>query len=142
MAFAESDRVQIRHFLGFSAIFLQADPRLENAILSVQAVTDPGGTRPDNSTELQIKALIVDLQSIETKLKALWDQAQVSAAGKVALDVFRGRMMLCSEGRRLVNGLCRALGTHPRADIFSSASLTPAGDAFADITGSSAGKRW
>ena len=60
MAWAEADRAVIRHYLGFSALFLQADPRLEAAIGAVQSLAD-GGTRPDNSTELQIRGWLAKL---------------------------------------------------------------------------------
>ncbi len=139
MSFTETDRTNVRHFLCFSAIFQQADPRLENAITAVQATSD-GGTRPDNSTELAIKATIVNLQAIEASLLALWPQAQVTVVDEVKLDAYRGRALLCAEGRRLVRGLEAALGTHKRGDIFGSGASNPTGDAFADIyTG---GRRW
>jgi hypothetical protein len=138
MAFVEADRVAIRHFLCFSAIFLQADPRLENAITSVQATVD-GGTRPTSDTELAIKAIVVSLVSVETKLANLWDQAQVTSVDEIKMDTYRGRAMLCAEGRRLVRGLEAALATHKRGDIFGSGTSNPTGDAFAEIT---TGKRW
>ena len=138
MAFVENDRVAIRHFLCFSAIFLQADPRLENAITAVQATVD-GGTRPTSDTETAIKAIIVSLQTLETTLSSLWVQAQVSSVDEVKIDAYRGRALLCQEGRRLVRGLEAALGTHKRGDIFGSGASNPTGDAFADIE---TGKRW
>lgn len=57
MSFQETDRVWIRHFLGYSALFLQADPRLENAITSIQAVAE-NGQRPDASSENFVKGLL------------------------------------------------------------------------------------
>ncbi len=130
MAWTEADRAKLRHYLGFAAIFLQADPRLENAITSVQSVAD-GGTRADNSTETQIRGWIADLESVEVKLKALWDKAMLTeAVGDVKLDALRGRAMLLAEGRRLVTNLATALSTSPRRDIFSATEPRPQGDAF------------
>lgn len=63
MAYSETDRVWIRHFLGFSAIFTQADPRLENAILATQSITE-NGTRPDASTENYIKGVIYGIAAV------------------------------------------------------------------------------
>lgn len=140
MAFVESDRVQIRHFLGFSALFQQADPRLENAITAVQG--PPNGTRPDSSTEAQVLALVTSLISIETKLSALWDQAVAVQVDEIRVDVARGRAMLCMEGRRLVAGLEAALGTHKRRDIFSSGASNPDGDAFGDFAYGIRGRNW
>jgi hypothetical protein len=133
MSFSESDRVQVRHFLGFGAMFLQADPRLENAITAVQSVAD-GGTRPDNSTELLIKGLVTDCQTIEGALKALWNRVYVTSVtgtDGAQLDTFKGMVQLRSEGRRLVNGICRAMGLKgPRSDAFAAATPNPDGDPF------------
>jgi hypothetical protein len=57
MAYSETDRTYIRRYCGFGAIFIQAEPRLENAILATQSQAD-GGTRPDSSTENYIKGLV------------------------------------------------------------------------------------
>lgn len=57
MAYSETDRTWIRRYCGFAAIFIQAEPRLENAIQATQSQAD-GGTRPDSSTENYIKGLI------------------------------------------------------------------------------------
>jgi hypothetical protein len=57
MSYAEVDRAYIRHFVGFGAIFLQAEPRLENAITATQSTSD-GGARPDSSTENYIKGVL------------------------------------------------------------------------------------
>ena len=54
MAWTEADRVAIRSYLGFADLFLQADPRLESAITSLQARVE-GGTRPDVSAEAQVR---------------------------------------------------------------------------------------
>jgi hypothetical protein len=63
VAYSEVDRVWIRHFLGFSAIFTQADPRLENAVTATQSLAD-GGVRPDASTENYIKAVIYGVAAV------------------------------------------------------------------------------
>jgi hypothetical protein len=138
MAFAEADRVAIRHALGFGALFLQADPRLENAITSVQSVAD-GGTRPTNDTELAIKATLASIATLEVNLQSLWAQAHVSSVDEIKLDPYRGRALLCQEGRRLVRSLEAALSTTKRRDIFGAGASNPTGDSFADVL---TGKRW
>lgn len=127
--FTESDRVSIRNYLGFGALWLQADPRLENAITTVQSVAD-GGTRPDSSTETAIKAVITDLQTIDARLKDLWIQMQAGAVDEVKVNPARGAALLRSEGRRLVHRLARHLDTYPRSDIYSSATPDPGGYPF------------
>jgi hypothetical protein len=121
--FQEVDRVNLRHFLGFGSIFLQADPRLENAITAVQSVAD-GGTRPDSSTEAAIKTMVTSAQAVEAKLANLWDQMQVVSDNQTEIDPMRAAMMLRSEGRRVVHGIARMLGLKgPRADVFGVARV-------------------
>ena len=159
MAFAESDRVYIRHFLGFPALFLQADPRLEAAVTAVQAL--PQGARPDSSTENAIKGLIYGVAAVTTgaagvppggavqagpfntpavsgliqveaslDLQSTFLGAQQADGGEVVIDPVRECARLKAEGRRLVNGLARHLGTSPRRDIFGPPVLNEYGDSF------------
>jgi hypothetical protein len=123
MAFTEADRVQIRRYLCYPNVFVQSDPRLESAITTVQSTAD-GGSRPDNSAELDLKTIVVDLQAVDAKLKALWGPALATRADDVSLDVPRARAMLCAEGRRLVNALSAAVNTKPLRDYFSAAPLS------------------
>jgi len=138
--FAEPDRVQVRHFMGYAGIFVQADLRLENAMTNVQSEPD-GGSRPDDSTVIYIlgpaipdgTGLIPQLQDIEAKLQKLWKQAQALEIDELKVDPARGMRMLRMEGRRLVNGISSMLSTYPRRDIFSSAAAHPAGTPYPDI---------
>lgn len=122
MAFVESDRVQIRRWLGVPAIFLQAEPRLETSITAVQSVADGGG-RPDSSTETAIKGYVSQLQTLETKIQALYGQMQVVDAGKLSLDVLRGLAGLKSIGRWYVGQISDALSHAPVRDVFSAPDL-------------------
>ena len=137
MAFTESDRVDIREFMGFSAIFLQAEPLLENSITCIQAVTDPGGTRPDNSTELRVKAIIVSLRAIEAAIDNIVTGGAVfggaSGAGfafvlkadEGGLDPAMGLGLLRQRGRQYVTRLANILATKPRVDCFASSQPNP-----------------
>lgn len=140
MAYAELDRVYLRHFVGFGAIFMQAEPRLENAITATQSVAD-GGARPDSSTENFIKGLIYGaaaqcskttpngvtpgpvaqnasfaipaapgLLEIEQKSSAMWGITFASKADEATIDTYRGMIQLRSEGRRLCHALAKMLG--------------------------------
>jgi len=153
MAYSEQDRTLIRHFLGYPAIFTQAEPRLENAITATQSLAD-GGARPDSNTENFIKGLVygsssqtgspvtpgpttqsttfvmpatIGLLAIEQKMTNMLDVAFVNSAdqNEANIDVARGNATLRIEGRRLVNSLARMLATKPRADIFSSSDVGP-----------------
>src|ERR1700691_4744565 len=112
MAWTEADRAVIRSYLGFPALFLQADPRLESARESGQSEGD-GGTLPDNSTELQIRGWLTQLTAIEARLESLWDEAEALKVDELGVDPMRALALLRSEGRRLVGRIARALGTSP-----------------------------
>jgi hypothetical protein len=133
LAWTEADRAQIRHYLGFSAIFLQADPRLEQAVTSVQSEAVPGGTRPDDSTERQIRRWLAQLEKIERRLEEVWDEAEALRVSDLGVDPFRAVALLRSEGRRVVAGIARALATRPVHDVFSSAAPDADGPTFPEI---------
>lgn len=123
MAFTEADRVKIRKYLCFPNLYVQADPRLESAITTVQSIAD-GGSRPDNSAELDIKATLTKLATIETQLEVLWAPALATRADDVSLDVGRGQAILYKDGRRLINALSASLNTRPCRDYFSAAPIS------------------
>lgn len=129
MAWSQQERALWRHFLGYSAIFKQADPRLENAVLAVSSLAD-GGTQPDSTSENYGRTLLIQAQQIEASLANLWVQMQVSSVSNTRIDAVRGMMGLRMEGRRLVNALSALVSTSPRRDIFSTAYVNPDGDAF------------
>lgn len=139
MAWTEADRVAIRSYLGFADLFLQADPRLEQAMSSVQAKPE-GGTRPDDSAERQIRGWLAQLARIETRLEELWEEAEAGHVDELGVDPYRGMALLRAEGRRLVGRLARALATTPHADAFSAAPVDPDGPTFPSIDNGS--KPW
>lgn len=124
MAFTEADRVQIRQYVGWSAIFLQYYPLLESAITTIQTVAD-GGVRADNSTELLVKSLLVQLQAVDAKLANI-DCLGTNQVGNIQQDNIRARMVVLQYGRMLVGRLCTVLSLEgPISDCFSSAPAGP-----------------
>jgi hypothetical protein len=113
MAWTESDRAILRHYLGFSALFLQADPRLELAITSVQSKAD-GGVRPDDSTERLIRGWLAQLARLERRFEELWDEAEALKLDSLGVDPYRALSMLRSEGRRVVGNVARSVTVRPR----------------------------
>lgn len=140
MAFSETDRTWIRRYVGYGAIFIQAEPRLENAITATQSVAD-GGARPDASTENNIKGLVYGfaaggtvngvtpgpasttgtvfatpqlpgLLQIEQylSLQNVFLGANSADNGEAKIDPARETTRLRSEGRRLAHQLARMLG--------------------------------
>jgi hypothetical protein len=140
MAFTQQDKANIRHFLGYGAIFKQADLRLENAMQAVESVSD-GGSQPDSTSENAVRSIVADLLTVECVLKNLWVQMQAGQVGKNKIDALRGAAGVRAEGRRLVTGLSVVLSTSPRRDIFGPTAPNPDGDAFYDAPGG-AGFQW
>ena len=147
MAYSEQDRTLIRHFLGFGAIFNQADPRLEAAITASQSLAN-GGSRPDSNGENYVKGCIygtvaqsgtavtpgpttqsttfampatIGLLAIEAQIQQLYPITFVLSSDnqEAVIDPARGMILLRIEGQRVVNFMARFLGMkRPRADIF------------------------
>lgn len=123
MALVESDRVQIRQYLGFGSLWLQLDPRLESAITAIQSTAD-GGTRPDSSTETQAKALLTKLQGIDTNLDNLANQQGAQEVdGGTKLNQAKEMARLRAMGRMYVHRLARIFDTFPRSDVYSAAPM-------------------
>lgn len=124
--FTELDRVKIRTYLGFGSLYLQVDPRLENAITALQSVAD-GGTRPTDDAETMAKGYITSLESIDDAIAALRvQQGAVELTGEMKLDASREMVRLRSEGRTVVHRLARMLDTFPRSDVFGPAPILTA----------------
>jgi len=160
MAYSEQDRTYLRHFVGYGAIFLQAEPRLENAITATQSEAD-GGARPDSNVENYIKGIVYGsaaqagnpvtpgpttqsttfampaqqgLLTLEAQIQVMWPITFVQSSDnkEAVLDVFRGIVLLRKEGRRLCHALARMLGMKGvRADVFSAAPVILDDDPFA-----------
>jgi hypothetical protein len=126
VAFTETNRVAIRKALGFAAIYIQADPMLENAITAVQSVAD-GGSRPDSSTEDAILAYLVSLAAIDTILESAQGCLGTIKVDDVEIDAVRAEALLKSRARRLVGFIGDALSTQPLRDIYSPSSPDPSG---------------
>jgi hypothetical protein len=99
---------------------------LASAIDQVQAVSD-GGSFPDSEgvpspTEVEIKTIVTDLQTVDSLLKTQWPRLLAGQVETLKVDPVRAVFALRSEGRRLVTRLSRLLNIRPRADVFSSTS--------------------
>jgi len=119
-SYLESDRVSVREYLGFSSLFLQADPRLESAITASQAIAD-GGTRPDNSLQLRVLTIVAALQAIDAAIDNLLIQQGTMELAEAKLNSYREMIRLKARGRIYVHRLARVFDTLPRADCFGPA---------------------
>ena len=120
MSFSEADRVQIRIYLGYAELFLQADPRLESAITASQSLGD-GGTRPTSDAENAIKATVTTLQGIDASILNLSNQQGALQAGNIKIDSARELARLQATGEMYVSRLARFLDTEPRSNSFRPA---------------------
>ena len=114
--------------MGSSELYMQLDPRLENAITAVQSKVD-GGNMPDSSTETAVRAYLAQLTAIELQWTSLYIQMQVTKAGKVDIDPLRGIAGLKQLGRIYVSHIADALAMRPRRDAFTSIEPVPVGQA-------------
>lgn len=91
--YSETDRTYIRRYVGYGAIFLQAEPRLENAIQATMSQAD-GGARPDASSENYIKGLVYGYAAV-TGTQSGVTPGPVSTTGVVfATPAVRGLITL------------------------------------------------
>ena len=120
MAITESERVQIRSYMGASYLFNQLYPKLENAITNIQSVAD-GGNQVDSSLETLIRQTLSDLADVDAAIKNLIIQAQVFNAGSddIKISVAHGLFNLRAIGRQYIGKISRALSCLPFDDYYS-----------------------
>ncbi len=116
--FTEANRVQIRKYLGFAALYRQAEPRLESAMTALQAAAD-GGSRPDTSAQIEALAIVAKLQAIDAQIELLMTAWGSTSVDEIKLDTAREDARLRKNGRAYVARLARMLDTYPIADAFS-----------------------
>ena len=135
MSYAEADRVWIRRYVGYGAIFLQAEPRLENAITAVTGGVSgvaPGPTSTTGAT-FNTPSLrgLVQIEATIAQQDALLGASSVDG-GEAKVDPVRETARLRMEGRRLCHQLARMLGMRGvRADMFSRSPVIKDDDPFA-----------
>jgi len=122
MAFTEADRVQIRKYLGYPQIWLQADPRLEAAVQNIQSISD-GGTRPNPSpsaAETDAKAEITILQNIDAAITNLATFKGGYGVDEVKVDAAREDARLRAVGRMHSSRLAHMFDTEVQKDVWSA----------------------
>ncbi len=117
---AESDKSQIRRWFGYSRIYVQLYPRLENAFTAVQAIAD-GGSQPTDDAVRLIQGWLANLADLEQAELNLAGQMAIVNAGtdKVALDAAgKGLYGLRKIMKRYIGHISDTLSTKPFRDIF------------------------
>ena len=130
MAFTETQRAQIRLYLGWSARFWQMDSRLEQAMNAMdqakveeQAICD---------------GLLVSLLAQDVLITACYTRLKALAVGKITLPGHGELLALRSEGRRLSGRLASTLGVAIRHDVWGGRG--PSG--FASVDGMTGGDNY
>lgn len=127
MALTNSQKVQIRLYLGWSARFRQFDSRLEGAFHALDALETDG----DPDTLAMVVDILADLADLEPMIVDAYSRLQATKLGSIDLDAVKEIGMLRSEGRRLVGRLSATMGIPVRHDVFSgrapSAFASPRG---------------
>ena len=101
MAFTESQRVEIRRYLGHQALFRQTDSKLERSMNAVDTYAE---------TETSVEARLAELAAIETKVTACYSRLKALKVGAIELPG-RGELLgLLSEGRRITRELAVVFG--------------------------------
>src|ERR1041385_8936625 len=99
MAFTEAERVKVRRYMGWPPG--KTEPRYDSLIQRIQS-TSEGGVMIDNSTELDLRAIIASLATLELRIQTQWDTMEAGKVDELSVDPVRAVAMLRSEGRRLV----------------------------------------
>ncbi len=120
----ETQKADIRAYLGFPSLFHQQEPRLENAIVSVMAVSD-GGVLPSSATQDRMILVLAQLNNIDCLLSNTQTYAEANSVDGdvIQVDYVRANFMLKMEGRRLISQLAIPLGTRPFRDYYSGLPL-------------------
>lgn len=110
MAWTDTQKANVRLYLGWPARFWQTDSRLEQAMNAIN----------DKAEELAIcTGLLTDLADIDTKITACYTRLKALRAGKIQLPGTGELAALRSEGRRLSGRLAATLGVAVRHDCWS-----------------------
>ena len=115
MALSDTQKAQIRMYLGWSERFFQFDSRLQQAMGAIQAeaellITDT----------LANGGLLASLADIDTKLTASHSRLKADVVGSIKLN--RSEVsQLRREGKRLAGRLASMLGVKIRNNAFGAA---------------------
>jgi hypothetical protein len=110
MAFTETQRAQVRLYLGWPARFWQMNSRLEQAMNAMATHAEE---------ETICTGLLTSLAAIDTAITASYTRMKAAAVGDITLRGSGELMDLRSEGRRLSGRLAATLGVDVQHDVWS-----------------------
>ena len=105
MSLTNTQRAEIRKYLGWNARWVQFDSALERAFLFVDNLTAGG----DDSSEVQALALLVKIQTIESEIDASRARFKANKVGTIELN--RSEVgQLVGRGEAYIGQLARIFG--------------------------------
>jgi hypothetical protein len=122
LSFAQ--KASIRRYLGYSLLYSQTDPVLEGQFQALANLPDGG------ATEALIVGYLTTLDAIMAGIATFRAVHEVGSADESAIDVPRGVIGRCIEGRMYVAQLSHALNMPVRNDVFSAPKYDPSAGAF------------
>lgn len=118
MAFTEAERVSIRKWMGYPALYLSVDARFESAITSIQSLAD-GGSRPDNSTELAVRGYLAKLAAYEARWVDMLETFEAATVDEVKVDAARAQLAMQAAMRLYVGFIADVMDLAPRRDVLT-----------------------
>lgn len=111
MAFSETERSQIRLYLGWSGRFHQTDSRLEQAMNSVSS-----------ETEARVRAELARCIALDTKIDDCSKRFKAAVVGSITLPGSTELALLRSQGKQAAGRMAATLGVELRANAFAASS--------------------
>jgi hypothetical protein len=118
----------IYSYIGYN-FYVTFEPQIKSVIIATQAEAD-GGVQPDDTLQLQVLAIVANLQMVDQQLVNLINVAFVDASSSGAkIDVARGDYNLRKLGRALIKQLCIIFGIKGvRSKYYNAPQLRSEGD--------------
>ena len=117
MALTETERAQIRMYLGWSARFHQEDVALEQAMNAVDTKADTLALI-QNAIDGDPPGLIAAMEDVDAKIITAHGRLKADTVGSIELNREELRQ-LYREGKRLTSRLARMLGVEVISDMWS-----------------------
>lgn len=124
---SNAQRNDVVRWGGWSRLYKQSYPKLENAMNAIRSLAE-GGTQEDDSAVLQVIAWLANLTTLETQELNLACEMSVLTAGtdKVTLDAAgRGLYGLRKLQRKYIGMIYDTLSTAIYRDVFSTPIKSP-----------------
>jgi hypothetical protein len=115
MGFTEAQKVQVRVYLGWPALYLQTYSALEYAMQAIENKVDSFN---------QVIVLIGQLNVVDAQLTDAYRRIKADQIGEIKIGRMSEINILRSEGRRLVGRLAALLNTSIREDAFAGYART------------------